>query len=223
MSLRFMRVRATLGLSALLSVGLVAVSPGAGATTTVWDAMASCESGGRWSINSGNGYYGGLQFSSSTWRAFGGQAYAETADLATKNQQIYIAQQVLKGQGPGAWPTCSVRAGLTVENGLAVDVTPEAPSPPTTLVAGIVPLVVDGSFGPRSRKATEIWVGGSVDGSLSPSDVKKLQAKVGTVQDGLLGPMTRRALQRTVGAQVTGVWDTQTTRALQTHLNATLG
>jgi multidrug efflux pump subunit AcrA (membrane-fusion protein) len=73
-----------------------------------WDAVAMCESGGNWSINTGNGYYGGLQFSSSTWLGFGGGAYAPRADLATKAQQIAIAEEVLAVQGPGAWPTCGL-------------------------------------------------------------------------------------------------------------------
>ena len=87
---------------------------------TVWDRVAACESGGNWSINTGNGYYGGLQFSYQTWKGFGGQRYAATANRATKSQQIAIAQNVLKVQGPGAWPVCSVRAGLTRTNGAAV-------------------------------------------------------------------------------------------------------
>jgi LysM repeat protein len=80
---------------------------------SVWDRVAQCESGGRWSINTGNGHYGGLQFTQSTWRAFGGGKYASTANKATKAQQIEIAEKVLAGQGPGAWPTCGKRAGLT--------------------------------------------------------------------------------------------------------------
>ena len=71
-----------------------------------WDAVARCESGGNWSINTGNGFYGGLQFTSSTWSAFGGGAYAPRADLASRSQQIAIAEKVLAAQGPGAWPTC---------------------------------------------------------------------------------------------------------------------
>jgi hypothetical protein len=71
-----------------------------------WDAVAQCESGGNWSINTGNGYYGGLQFSASTWTGFGGGAYAPRADLATKEQQIAVAEKVLAVQGRGAWPTC---------------------------------------------------------------------------------------------------------------------
>lgn len=84
---------------------------------SVWDRVASCESSGNWQINTGNGFYGGLQFTNSTWLSYGGGAYAPRADLATKAQQIAIAQRVLQGQGPGAWPVCSVRAGLTRSNG----------------------------------------------------------------------------------------------------------
>ena len=82
-------------------------------TTNDWDAVARCESGGNWSINTGNGYYGGLQFSSSTWTGFGGGDYAPRADLATREQQIAVAEEVLDVQGPGAWPTCgrNLRAG----------------------------------------------------------------------------------------------------------------
>jgi len=71
-----------------------------------WDAVARCESGGNWSINTGNGYYGGLQFSQGTWSAYGGTAYAARADLATQAQQIAVAEKVLAAQGAGAWPTC---------------------------------------------------------------------------------------------------------------------
>lgn len=83
------------------------------ASVSTWDRVAECESSGNWHINTGNGYYGGLQFTPSTWAAYGGRSYAARADLATKAQQITVAERVLKGQGPGAWPVCSVRAGLT--------------------------------------------------------------------------------------------------------------
>ncbi|WP_327322684.1 LysM peptidoglycan-binding domain-containing protein [Streptomyces sp. NBC_01210] len=76
----------------------------------VWDRIASCESGGNWHINTGNGYYGGLQFSAGTWRAYGGGAYASTADKASKGQQIAVAAKVQRAQGWGAWPTCAARA-----------------------------------------------------------------------------------------------------------------
>jgi hypothetical protein len=73
-----------------------------------WDAIAQKESGGNWSINTGNGYYGGLQFLQSSWEAAGGTKFAERADLATKEQQIAAAEQLLKLQGPGAWPNTFV-------------------------------------------------------------------------------------------------------------------
>ncbi|NYS17607.1 transglycosylase family protein [Streptomyces sp. SJ1-7] len=79
----------------------------------MWEKVAACESSGDWAVNTGNGYYGGLQFSGPTWAAFGGTQYAPRADLATRDQQIAIAERVLDGQGPGAWPACSVKAGLT--------------------------------------------------------------------------------------------------------------
>lgn len=72
-----------------------------------WDGLAQCESSGVWDINTGNGYYGGLQFSSSTWLSFGGGRYASRADLASREQQIAVAEKVLAAQGRGAWPHCS--------------------------------------------------------------------------------------------------------------------
>ena len=78
----------------------------------VWDRLAQCESGGNWKINTGNGYYGGLQFSASTWKAFGGHKYAKNAHLATREQQIEIAQKVQKVQGWGAWPACTRKLGI---------------------------------------------------------------------------------------------------------------
>ncbi|MFB7833676.1 transglycosylase family protein [Streptomyces sp. NPDC056056] len=93
------------------------------ASLDVWEKVASCESTSHWHINTGNGYFGGLQFSQSTWEAYGGTHYAPRADLASKDQQIAIAERVLKGQGPGAWPSCGPAAGL-VRGGDAPDVTP---------------------------------------------------------------------------------------------------
>lgn len=79
---------------------------------SVWDAIAQCESGGDWSINTGNGYQGGLQFNSGTWAAYGGTAYAPTADQATREQQIAIAEKTQAAQGWGAWPACTAKLGL---------------------------------------------------------------------------------------------------------------
>ncbi|GKQ36280.1 LysM peptidoglycan-binding domain-containing protein [Streptomyces sp. A012304] len=109
------RTTAVLAGAALLApLGLLAATGNAAAADSgVWDRIAQCESGGNWHINTGNGYYGGLQFSASTWRAFGGTAYAPTADQATKAQQISVATKVQRSQGWGAWPTCSARAGAS--------------------------------------------------------------------------------------------------------------
>ncbi|MEU2540390.1 transglycosylase family protein [Streptomyces iakyrus] len=101
------RVVALAGVTgAAVAAPLMAAGNASAATASEWDAVAQCESGGNWSINTGNGYYGGLQFSASTWSGYGGTKYASTADQATKAQQIEIAEKVLAGQGKGAWPVC---------------------------------------------------------------------------------------------------------------------
>jgi len=91
-----------------IAAPLMAAGSASAATASEWDTVAQCESGGNWSINTGNGYYGGLQFSASTWAAYGGNAYASTANQASKSQQIAVAEKVLASQGKGAWPTCGV-------------------------------------------------------------------------------------------------------------------
>ncbi|WTY39828.1 transglycosylase family protein [Nocardia salmonicida] len=86
---------------------MIAVPAGlttATASANNWDAVAQCESTGNWNINTGNGYYGGLQFSQSTWEAYGG---AGSASNASREEQIRVAENVLAAQGPGAWPVCS--------------------------------------------------------------------------------------------------------------------
>ncbi|EDY43383.1 transglycosylase family protein [Streptomyces sp. SPB074] len=95
-----------------LALPLVAAGGATAATEQTWDKVARCESGGDWDINTGNGFYGGLQFTTSTWKAFGGGAFAARADQATRAEQIVVAEKVLKNQGPHAWPTCGSRAGL---------------------------------------------------------------------------------------------------------------
>jgi len=88
------------------AIGMSALAAPASAAEHNWDGVAQCESSGNWSINTGNGYYGGLQFSQSTWEAYGGLEFAPRADLATKEQQIVVAERTLAGQGIGAWPNC---------------------------------------------------------------------------------------------------------------------
>jgi len=101
-------VAATAGVAAVAP--LLASAP-AHADSVNWDAIAQCESGNNWSINTGNGFYGGLQFTQGTWNAYGGGKYASTANQASRSQQIAVAEKVLQGQGIGAWPVCGKRAG----------------------------------------------------------------------------------------------------------------
>jgi len=80
------------------------------APASVWDRVAQCESGGNWNTNTGNGYYGGLQFSAGTWRAYGGSGSAANA---SRKEQIAVAERVLAAQGWGAWPVCSRKVGAS--------------------------------------------------------------------------------------------------------------
>jgi len=93
------------------------------APSSVWDKVAQCESGGNWNTNTGNGYYGGLQFSASTWRAYGGSGSAHNA---SREQQIAVAERVLAAQGWGAWPVCSRKAGATGYSSSPGKVAPKA-------------------------------------------------------------------------------------------------
>ncbi|MEU6542624.1 transglycosylase family protein [Streptomyces sp. NPDC046859] len=113
------RAIAVVGVTGAAAVAgpLMAAGSASAATASEWDAVAQCESGGNWSINTGNGYYGGLQFSASTWAAYGGTQYASTADQATKAQQIAIAEKVLASQGKGAWPNCGTGLSGAAYNG----------------------------------------------------------------------------------------------------------
>ncbi|MHA6798198.1 transglycosylase family protein [Bounagaea algeriensis] len=96
--------------------GAVVATPmaiAAPANAADWDTLAQCESSGDWSANTGNGYYGGLQFDPNTWSAFGGSEYAANAHQATREQQIEIAEKVLSAQGPNAWPGCTAKVSWT--------------------------------------------------------------------------------------------------------------
>ncbi|MGW5116695.1 transglycosylase family protein [Streptomyces noursei] len=107
---------------AAVAVPLMGATSASAASVATWDKVAQCESGGNWSINTGNGYYGGLQFSNSSWAAAGGTQYAARADLATKSQQIAVAEKLLAIQGPGAW-SCAGAGNLT-SGGPAANVDP---------------------------------------------------------------------------------------------------
>ncbi|MFI2376745.1 transglycosylase family protein [Streptomyces sp. NPDC018964] len=139
-----------------MALPLLGTGAAQAADVETWDKVAACESTNDWDINTGNGYYGGLQFTRSTWEAYGGTRYAPRADLATKDQQIAVAEKVLDGQGPGAWPVCSVRAGLT-RGGAAPDIRPATDKPDGNEKSG------KGDKGNRSGKSGKRTGGSSVE------------------------------------------------------------
>ncbi|WNI14904.1 transglycosylase family protein [Actinacidiphila sp. ITFR-21] len=111
-SRRYRRTALLTGVAALAPLAVLATAGRSSAADgAVWDRIAQCESGGDWHINTGNGYYGGLQFSAATWRSYGGGAYASTADRASRGEQIAIATKVQHASGWGAWPVCARKAG----------------------------------------------------------------------------------------------------------------
>ncbi|MBO1332105.1 transglycosylase family protein [Streptomyces sp. VRA16 Mangrove soil] len=132
-----------------MAIPLIGAGTAQAADVGSWNKVAACESSDNWSINTGNGYYGGLQFTSSTWAAYGGRAYAPRADLATKDQQIAVAEKVLAGQGPGAWPVCSQRAGLT-----------RTPAAPVRTVTDVKPETIPQSTASKGRPEMYTVVGG---------------------------------------------------------------
>lgn len=109
-----------------IAIPLLGATSASAADTATWDKLAECESGGSWSADAGNGYYGGLQFSQQVWEEYGGLDFAPSADLASRSQQISVAEKVLDDQGVEAWPSCGPIAGLT-QDGAAADVDPGAP------------------------------------------------------------------------------------------------
>ncbi|OLT17451.1 hypothetical protein BJF78_13005 [Pseudonocardia sp. CNS-139] len=134
------------------------------ASDATWDRVAQCESGGRWDINTGNGYHGGLQFSPRTWSAFGGGEFAPVAYQASRAEQIVVAERVLAGQGWNAWPVCSRKAGARGEGATQRDA-PAAPAVQT--VSATVPAATGGDYvvrsgarSPRSRPPTAWPAGG---------------------------------------------------------------
>jgi cell wall-associated NlpC family hydrolase len=158
------------GATALASTGSTAQA----ASVSTWDKVASCESSGNWSINTGNGYYGGLQFTSSTWASYGGHVYAGQANRATKAQQITIAEKVLKGQGPGAWPVCGPRAGL--QRGGPAPAVRAAPAVPKALPKAVpksAPVVISQASKAvayaRSMIGTSYLLGGNGRGGIDCS------------------------------------------------------
>ncbi|MGW3359859.1 transglycosylase family protein [Streptomyces bungoensis] len=104
-----------------IAIPLLGAASANAADGTTWDRVAECESGGSWSADNGTGYYGGLQISQDDWDKYGGSRYADTADQASRSQQISIAEKILADRGTTPWATCALTAGLTSDSG-SVDV-----------------------------------------------------------------------------------------------------
>lgn len=109
---------------------LLAASGAHAADTATWDKVAQCETGGVWSAASGNSYYGGLQLTQEMWDSYGGSAYASRPDLASRSQQIAVAESILDHRGPDVWSGCAVSAGLA-KDGQAPEVDPGSVATPS--------------------------------------------------------------------------------------------
>jgi hypothetical protein len=109
--------------------GIALAGHAAAAPDSEWDRVAACESGGNWGINTGNGYHGGLQFSQGTWSAHGGGEFATSANQATRDQQIAVAERVLATQGRGAWPVCGRGLSGTTPRNVVADAPQPDPAP----------------------------------------------------------------------------------------------
>lgn len=119
-----------------LAAPLLASTPASAASVATWDKVAQCEASGNWQIIDRTGtYFGGLQISMPTWRAFGGTQYAARADQATKQQQILIGEKILAGQGQGAWPHCGPASGLGADHANPYPTAPTYPAP-SSLASG---------------------------------------------------------------------------------------
>jgi LysM repeat protein len=180
-SLKHARVRRTLrgGAVALgaTAVGIGVLAAPASAAGHDWSGVAACESSGNWHANTGNGYYGGLQFSQSTWAGYGGTAYAARADLAAPSAQIAVAEKVLAGQGVGAWPVCGKRlAGGTTA--VAAPAPKAAPAPAAAPVERRAPAA---SRSQRTEPAVTTQVAATGTYRVRPGDtLGKIAAAQGT-------------------------------------------
>ena len=159
-----------------------------------WDRVASCESSGNWAINTGNGYQGGLQFAPSTWSGHGGGQFAPAANLATREQQIAIAERVLATQGKGAWPVCG--RGLSGPTPRTVTSAPATPAtgPTDPSQTPAAPLDGQATTAPEDGTTPELQVISISQDVVVPDDVIIVSvepAPVETTTIGLLeGPAT---------------------------------
>ncbi len=118
----------TVGARAGIALPLLSSGAAHAASATTWDEVASCETGGAWNANAGDGFYGGLALTLNVWERYGGTVYAKSPDLASRQQQIAVAQKVLDGQGAGYWTGCAIAVGLA-QGGPTPEVNPGTPAP----------------------------------------------------------------------------------------------
>ncbi|ARC57878.1 Resuscitation-promoting factor Rpf [Frondihabitans sp. 762G35] len=174
----FTRSRALFGGAALVALtagGLtLAAAPANAAPASTWDALAQCESGGNWAIDTGNGFSGGLQFTQSTWAANGGTGSPAAASRAT---QISVAERVLASQGWGAWPACSAKLGLSGTAGAA----PAAPAPaaPAAPAPQAAPARQQAAPAPTARRAAPVATSGKTYTVASGDTLATIAGKLG--------------------------------------------
>ncbi|MFI1186852.1 transglycosylase family protein [Streptomyces californicus] len=179
-----------------IAIPLLGASGAHAADSATWDRVAECESGGTWSADLGNGYYGGLQLSQETWSAYGGTEFAPRADLASRSQQISIAEKVLDGQGPKAWPSCAVISGLMTGGGLpGVDPGTSPSSDPVDESAGDPAADPTGGAGADGKTDETGNSGGTEDsgkkdnkGEKGEGGEKRQEEKGGTAGEHAEGP-----------------------------------
>ncbi|MGQ4515217.1 transglycosylase family protein [Streptomyces sp. DW26H14] len=148
-----------------IAIPLLGAASASAADASTWDKVAACESGGVWSANLSNGYFGGLQISQDTWDQFGGSAYASRPDLATKSQQIAVAEKILAGEGSQTWADCADTAGLPKADGTSGSGDSDSGGGLGHLVGGLL-----GGSGTTSGTGTTSGSGsGDADGSTDPS------------------------------------------------------
>ncbi|MFP8962458.1 transglycosylase family protein [Streptomyces nanhaiensis] len=148
------------------AIPLLGAAGAQAADLDTWDRVAQCESGGLWSADTGNGYYGGLQLTQEIWEQYGGTSYAERPDLASRSQQVAVAEKILADQGPEAWPSCGVNAGLRH------DTTGEAPA------------IDPGNLLPEEDARDGGSGGGLLDGVLPGGDAEEESPAAGEDEDG---------------------------------------
>lgn len=141
----------TTTLAVLSSGAIPVVATGTAHAAPAWDELAACESSGDWHIDTGNGFFGGLQFTPGTWREFGGTRFAASAHEATRVQQIQIAERVLEVQGPGAWPGCTAKLGAWWDRAPApTPLSPPGPAQPPQGWVWPVDCTFTSGYGPRA-------------------------------------------------------------------------